>query len=115
MIINAKEFKLKNGQTCVLRSATIDDEKGLLLIAEVDGGIVGSSSLSAISRYYRHAHRCGGAIALYQKYCGMGIGKIMLQTLLDIAKVCHYEQAELEVVRTNEVAYVNNYMMVKVL
>ena len=47
-------------------------------------------------------HRCGLAVALYQKYCGLGIGKIMLQTVLDAAKECGYEQAELEVVSTNE-------------
>ena len=42
------------------------------------------------------------AIALYQKYCGRGIGKIMLKTILDMARNLGYEQAELEVAAGNE-------------
>ena len=50
----------------------------------------------------RYKHRCMIAIALYKEYCGRGIGRLMLRTVLDEAKKSGYEQAELEVVTENE-------------
>lgn len=41
-------------------------------------------------------------IALYQKFTGLGIGKIMVRELCDIAKDHGFEQMELEVVADNE-------------
>lgn len=81
-----------------------ESEKELMLVAFMDGEHVGCGSFSLVSTVKRHQHRCDIAIALYQKYCGLGIGKIMLSTLLEKAKECGYEQAELEVVTTNEPA-----------
>ena len=78
-----------------------DAERELLLLAFVDGKHAGNCSLMEIMPYKRYAHRCDVAIALYQEYCGCGIGKAMLQTLLDIAKKVGYEQAELEVASAN--------------
>ena len=65
---------------------------------------IGNCSLNGIGQYRRYAHRCEVAIALYQKYCGTGIGKLMLERILTIAKKAGYEQAELEVIATNEYA-----------
>lgn len=77
-------------------------ERELMLIAEVDGIYVGNCAVSSLGNYQRYQHRCLMAIALYQKYCGLGIGRQMMRTALDVAKKCGYEQAELEVVTTNE-------------
>lgn len=55
-----------------------------------------------VGGFRRYHHRCEVAIALYQEYCGAGIGRIMLETVLDVAKSCGYEQAELEVIAGNE-------------
>ena len=52
----------------------------------------------------RWAHRCEVAIALYQKYCGRGIGKKMMETALEAARRMGYEQAELDVVSANQAA-----------
>ena len=41
-------------------------------------------------------------IALYQEFCGYGIGKIMLETVLKAAKESGFEQAELEVISDNQ-------------
>ena len=79
-----------------------DAERELLLIAAIDGRHIGNCSLMGIGPYRRYAHRCGIAIALYQEYCGFGIGRVMMQTVLDTAKKLGYEQAELEVVSDNE-------------
>ena len=76
-------------------------EKALLLIASIDGKHIGNCSLMSIAPYKRYAHRGEIAIALYQEYCGCGIGRVMMQTVLDVAKCLGYEQVELEVVSDN--------------
>lgn len=82
----------------------IESEKELMLLAFTDGKFVGSCSLMSMGNHKRYAHRCSIAIALYHEYCGRGIGKIMLETLLKTAKEIGYEQAELEVMSKNEKA-----------
>ncbi len=79
-----------------------DAERELLLIAVIDGKHIGNCSLMNIAPYKRYGHRCELAIALYQEYCGCGIGKVMMQTILDVAKAVGYEQAELEVISDNK-------------
>lgn len=80
----------------------IDAKRELMLIATIGGEHVGNCSLMSVGSYKRYSHRCEIAIALYQKFCGCGIGKIMMQTVLDLAKGVGYEQAELEVISDNE-------------
>jgi len=80
----------------------IDAERELMLVATIDGKHIGNCSLMSIAPYKRYAHRCEVAIALYQEYCGCGIGKAMMQTVLDVAKELGYEQAELEVISDNK-------------
>lgn len=79
-----------------------DAERELLLIAIIDGKHIGNCSLMNIAPYKRYAHRCAVAIALYQEFCGCGIGKVMMKTVLDVAKTVGYEQAELEVISDNK-------------
>ena len=81
-----------------------DSEKELLLIAEIGGRHIGNCSLMRMGGYKRYRHRCDIAIALYKEYCGLGIGKAMLETVLDIAEKAGYEQAELEVIADNQSA-----------
>ena len=76
----------------------VKEPRELMLIGTVAGEHVGNCSLMSLGNYERYAHRCSVAIALYQKYCGLGIGREMLKTVLTVAKQCGYEQAELEVV-----------------
>ena len=85
--------------------AKIDAERELMLVAFIDGKHIGNCSLMSIAPYKRYCHRCDVAIALYKEYCGCGIGKAMLQTVLDVAKNIGYEQAELTVVSGNDKAY----------
>lgn len=81
-----------------------NEERELMLVATIDGKHIGNCSLMSIAPYKRYAHRCEVAIALYQEYCGCGIGKVMIQTVLDVAKKLGYEQAELEVISDNKSA-----------
>lgn len=102
LIREPDEVSLTLEQEEAFLKSLIESERELLMIAEIDGRHVGNCSLMQIMPYRRYAHRCSVAIALYQEFCGVGIGEIMMQTLLDLAKKIGYEQAELEVVSNNE-------------
>ena len=82
----------------------IDAERELMLIATIDKKHIGNCSLMSIGSYKRYSHRCEVAIALYREFWGVGIGNIMMQTILEQAKKIGYEQAELEVISGNESA-----------
>ena len=73
----------------------------LRLIAEVDGALAGAAIVCGAGAQNRLRHRCCVDITLYQRFCGMGIGTLLLKELLAAAKAAGYEQAELEVVSTN--------------
>lgn len=80
----------------------LDSDKSLLLIATLNERHIGNCSLNPIGSYRRYAHRCEVAIALYQEFCGCGIGRIMLEHVLKTAKESGFEQAELEVISDNK-------------
>ena len=73
----------------------------LRLLAEVDGELAGVSIMYGSGFQTRLRHRCSVDITLYQKFCGMGVGTILLGEILASAKTAGYEQAELEVVSAN--------------
>lgn len=81
-----------------------ESEHRLLLIAKIDGKHAGNASYMPLGTFQRCAHRCSVGIALYQRYCGLGLGRIMLNAVLQEAAKAGYEQAELEVVTSNESA-----------
>lgn len=81
-----------------------DEPRELMLVAFLNEELVGICSFSLISGYKRFQHRCNVGIALYQRFCGLGIGRIMMEELLKAAKDCGYEQVELEVISTNKSA-----------
>ena len=76
------------------------------IVEDVDGErreiYVGNCSFERVGGSRRYAHRAGIGIALYQKYTGLGIGKLMLRALLEEIQSQGYEQAELTVVGGNE-------------
>ncbi len=74
----------------------------LLMMAFVDGEYAGSCSFEGESGSRRKRHRAGIGIALYQKYTGFGLGKLMMQRLLEEIKNLGFEQAELSVIDNNK-------------
>lgn len=102
LIREPDEFHMTLEQEEAFVKGRIEDERELMLIATINGEHMGNCSLMRVGNYKRYGHRCEVAIALYQKYCGVGIGTLMLETVLSVAKELGYEQAELEVVQDNE-------------
>ena len=80
----------------------VDSDRDLMIVAEVDGKIVGNCSFSPIGRKMRIRHRCSIGIALYENSWGLGIGTALLSLLIEKAAECGYEQMELDVVSRND-------------
>lgn len=76
--------------------------RDLLIIAFVDGEYAGNCNFNAKSRSRRNAHRAGMGIALFQRYTGMGLGRVLMDRMIRYAKESGFEQMELTVVSTNE-------------
>lgn len=76
-------------------------EHSVMILAFLNGEFVGNCSFSGNS-IKRQKHRVSMGIALFQKYTGMGIGKIMIEKLMQTAKEKGFEQIELEVSAENE-------------
>lgn len=104
LIREPEEITLTREQEVDFINNSNNSEKSVMLIATIDGKHIGNCSLQSMGNFKRYAHRCDIAIALYQEYCGCGIGKQMLETVLKIAKEIGYEQAELEVISSNKPA-----------
>ncbi len=104
LIREPDEITLSIEQEQAFIKAKKDSENELLLIAEIGGRHIGNCSIMRIGGYRRYRHRCEAAIALYKEYCGLGIGKAMLETALEAAKKMGYGQAELEVIVGNKPA-----------
>lgn len=79
----------------------LDSQRDLMLLAFVDGKHAGNGSFTSLGPWERYRHRCDVAIALYREYWGLGLGRQILSELLKQAKLCGYEQAELEVMAGN--------------
>ena len=80
-------------------------EDSMLMLAFVDGEYAGNCSFQPIGSRRRAKHRADIGIAIYQKYTGFGLGRLMLKQLLEKIKELRYEQAELTVVGGNDRAY----------
>lgn len=80
----------------------LDDEKSVMMMALVDGKVVGNCSINSIGAKRRIMHRCSLAIALKKEFWGIGIGTAMLEYLIELTIRIGYEQIELEVVDGND-------------
>ena len=76
-------------------------EKSALLLAILDGKVVGSAGLDPKGRGMKSAHRSDYGIAVSKEYWGLGIGRSLTLAALECAKRASYTQVELEVVEYN--------------
>lgn len=77
----------------------------ILLVAEIDGGIVGTSQITPKSKYKWKKHICDFGIAIIKKYWGLGIAGKLITSIIECAKKFGYEQIELMVVAENMKAF----------
>jgi RimJ/RimL family protein N-acetyltransferase len=76
--------------------------RNLLIIAFFDGEYAGNCSFNTEGESRRNAHRAGLGIALFEKFTGKGLGRVLMEKAIICAKEIGYTQLELTVVSTNE-------------
>lgn len=104
LLRNPEEINFMPDQEIEFINSRNESENSLMLIAKIDGKLAGNASCTPLGTFQRIAHRCSAGIALYRNYWGLGLGKIMLNIILQEAAKAGYEQAELEVVTSNDSA-----------
>ncbi len=77
------------------------DPRRFMLAAFDDKEIVGSCGLECINSAIKTAHRAKFGISILRKYCGQGLGSIMLKKAIELAR---FEQIELGVFEDNHAA-----------
>lgn len=95
------EFNLTLEQEKAFLQSRMDSPRELMLAAFLDGQLAGSCSVMSLGSLRRLRHRCEFAIALYQRFWGIGLGSALLRTALCWAKAHDYEQIQLEVMENN--------------
>jgi len=76
-----------------------DDQ--IMITAFIDEEIVGNASISPIGYCQKMKHRANFAIAIREKYWHKGLGTLLMEEALKMAKVMGYEQVELGVYNNN--------------
>ncbi|WP_160688144.1 GNAT family N-acetyltransferase [Clostridium sp. C2-6-12] len=85
---------------------TVDNEieymksTALFLLAEIDGKIVGSATLDR-SDLKKLKHNVTFGITILKEYCGLGIGSILMEKIIEYTKAEGIEKIELEVFENN--------------
>ncbi|MBQ2698134.1 MAG: GNAT family N-acetyltransferase [Clostridia bacterium] len=92
-----EEIAMSEAEEAVFLSARAAHPGTLMLVADRGGEVVGLASLVPVSAFLRCRHRCELSIALLRDIWGRGVGRTMMETLLEVAAETGYEQAELEV------------------
>ncbi len=101
-----EEFTLTAEQESAWIMHMLHDPKAVLLMAELNGEIIGDAMMHPVAVSGRQKHRCQAGITVLKAHWGNGIGKALFLLLIAAAKEAGYEQMELEVVSDNERAIV---------
>ena len=97
-----EEFHLTAEQESVWIMRMLHDPRAVLLMAELDGQIVGDGMIHPVSEGSRQRHRCQVGITVLKDHWNKGIGKALFVLMIAAAKEAGYEQMELEVVSDNK-------------
>lgn len=84
------------------KSAASDTD--IEICAEVDGKIVGTAGINALSSREKLRHRAEFGVAVDCAFWGMGIGRVLTLACIECAKQAGYAQLELDVVAENTAA-----------
>ena len=71
------------------------------LMGFVDGVAAGTAGFSAVGSKEKLRHRCEFGISVRKAYWGLGIGRVMLESCIGLAREAGYRQMELDVVADN--------------
>ena len=94
-----ESFPTREGEIAYIESL-VNSPQVLCLLADVDGEIAGNCQI-VFNGKWKIAHRSSIAIALRQKFWGLGIGTALLRELIGEAERRGVRQTELDVVAEN--------------
>lgn len=83
-------------------NARAESENEALIVAVINGAIVGTAGLDAVGGKYKVSHRAEFGIGIAKEYWGLGIGKALTNACIDCARAAGYTQLELSAVAGNE-------------
>lgn len=82
---------------------SLNDEKSLIVIAQIGGKIVGMGNINPKgTKRVRYRHVCLIGVSVLKQFWGLKIASAIINELINFAKKTGYEQIELDVVSTNE-------------
>jgi len=93
-------FTLEQEQSFI--QSMLEDDNAQMLLAEIDGKIVGNASVGRVMNKKRYRHRAALGIVVRQEFWGLGIGKILMEECVSWCKDNEVEQLELEVMTHNK-------------
>lgn len=93
-------LSLKSEASFLEEKSESDDEVELLAV--VDGKIVGSAGYESTGLKAKLRHRAEFGISIESAYWGLGIGRALTLSCIDLARQAGFLQLELEVVAENE-------------
>ena len=78
-----------------------NDPDNFMLAAYIDGRMVANSAVTRVRENFKCRHRANFGISLQEQVCGLGLGTVMMQEILEIVKQTAFEQLELTVFADN--------------
>ena len=87
------EAKFLQGQT--------ENERGIEIVAEAEGTIVGLAGISCVRDGEKTRHRAVFGVSIDKAYWGLGLGRALTEACIVCAKRAGYVQVELQVVADN--------------
>lgn len=85
-------------------TAKTASENEVELCAILDGKVVGTAGISAVSSQQKLRHRAEFGIGIDKAYWGNGIGRALTDACIECARTAGYAQLELDVVADNAAA-----------
>lgn len=78
-----------------------EDPRGIEMLAERDGRIVGSAGIEVVEDREKLRHRAAFGISVVRACWGLGIGRALAEACIECAQKAGYAQMELDVVAEN--------------
>lgn len=98
------EFSLTLEQEREFIKNSLNDNRRILLVGEINGEIIANCSTGLVSNNLRFKHRASMGLAIQKKHWRKGIGKILMNECIKWCEDNNLEQLELGVVSENEAA-----------
>lgn len=99
-----EEVKLTEEEEAAFIRYYLEDAENFMLTAWINGQLVGTASINRLRDLAKYRHRGEFGISIRKRYSNLGLGTVMTQICLYIARNTSLEQVELSVSSGNDAA-----------